>query len=155
MTRSSLSRPVHGDLVDRWVHGPRFLLHELEDRQFLVYPDVTPGHARPVQVTRSEWIERLRGNFAAAGGYRRRGARGGQHGWQREVFRERVAGLLTDNDAQADALIDAGVCGADDTVFQCQGIGARVLEVEVGGVGATRRQLGHDPRGRGLIHAKP
>jgi hypothetical protein len=70
------------------------------------------------------------------------GAGGGQHRGEREVLREGVAGLVADDDAQADALINGGGGAADEAVLHGDAARAGVLEVEIGRVGAAGGELG-------------
>ncbi len=150
-----LVRPVDGDFLHRLVHGLRLRLDELHQRQLLVDADVGPRHRCLVQVARAQRIERLRRDNLAAGGDRGGRLRRRQHGGQRQVFGERIARLLADDDAQPDALLNRGTRAGNDAVLEREVVRAAVLEIQVCGVCPVGRQFAHDPgRGR-LVHAEP
>ncbi len=148
-------RPVDRDLFDGRVAGLRRALDELQHRQLLVDADIAPRHRGMVEVAGRERVKGLRRSHASAGCDRRRGARCCQHRRQRQVLGKGVAGLVTDHDAQPDALLDARTGLAHDAVFERQRVAARVLEIQVGRVGSVGRQLRHDPGRDRLVDAEP
>jgi hypothetical protein len=79
--------------------------------------------------------------LCACGGNRARGAGGRLQRCQADVIGISEGGLLAGNGAHADALFDVETARLDDALFEAPGLGAGVLEIQVGVIDMVAEQL--------------
>ncbi len=132
---------VRHDLGDAWILATGEALEALEQLDLGGVVERVERVVGPVQA--GPELVRDDADAAALAGRsdRTRGGGGADQGVERDVVGVGEGGLLAADRAHAHTLLDVEAARLDDALFQAPGLGALVLEVEVGEVDVVAHQL--------------